>query len=787
MEVQGNKLISVCKGDVVEDTFVVPEEIERIESKCFSFNKKLVKVVLSNNVKTINLHAFAGTNLEEIEIPDSVGYIGQGVFELCRNLKKVKLPSKIKVLAKETFSNCNSLHELVLPKDLEVVGDYCFWGNAKLENVVLPESIKKLGKSAFCSCGGLKQINLPEGLEEIGENCFQNCKMETITIPSSVVKLDKFCFSSCNNITSITIPSNIKILEDTFNECVNLSQVELQEGVEEVRTAFTYCNKLERIDFPQSVKLIENAFLGCFKLNYISFANDCKFLDCAHGEIAYITKQDDRIILSKDKIDKSSFDIKDAKALNIDIILNLWDKKEELINRVKSHDFYHIYFNYLSKSLSDNQFRKIFEENNFKFFENMTNQVRSSDTYTFYKFCYNLGAFEPKNTYTRISKSGNLIEEEIDYAQKVCEFLKEIYISEEAKRAKDQKYKTFFQKIKVIASTMKCEGFKKEFADFFLNKETFEKLLEEENKSEGFIARCFNLFEEVQKTNTSNKGKQRQLKPTIEKFKSYFENKTFVGEDESNSDIAKTIKHYYTSQSSFDNALSIKKERQEKGTPTRILKEHIKEDDVFSAIDVYTQKIESVAVDNLSMLTDLASRMFTYEFLEKDDPSNYILGKLCSCCAHLEGVGYGIMKASIVHPDIQNIVIKNKKDEIVAKATIYVNRNEGYAICNTFAVSEKVFGQDYPTILNKFKKAISTFAETYNIENPDKPIKQVNVGLGMNDLEEFLTEGNFELSALLKPFNFGNYGKEDDNYDGDSKNSQVVIWKKEEEEEKELN
>ena len=58
-------------------------------------------------------------------------------------------------------------------------------------------------------------------------------------------------------------------------------------------------------------------------------------------------------------------------------------------------------------------------------------------------------------------------------------------------------------------------------------------------------------------------------------------------------------------------------------------------------------------------LNEVANDKFTYEFLSKYDPRNFTLGKYCSCCAHLEGVGYGIMRASILHPDCQNLVIKN--------------------------------------------------------------------------------------------------------------------------------
>ena len=65
-----------------------------------------------------------------------------------------------------------------------------------------------------------------------------------------------------------------------------------------------------------------------------------------------------------------------------------------------------------------------------------------------------------------------------------------------------------------LAKRMKKVEFKKEFADFFM--QYFDDLIEKESDSPDFIAKCYNEFEEVQKTNTSDRGSQRQLKPTIE-------------------------------------------------------------------------------------------------------------------------------------------------------------------------------------------------------------------------------------------------------------------------------
>lgn len=41
------------------------------------------------------------------------------------------------------------------------------------------------------------------------------------------------------------------------------------------------------------------------------------------------------------------------------------------------------------------------------------------------------------------------------------------------------------------------------------------------------------------------------------------------------------------------------------------------------------------------------------------------------------------MRASMILDNCQNLVIRNIEGEIIAKMTIYVNREQGYAVFNT--------------------------------------------------------------------------------------------------------
>ena len=135
------------------------------------------------------------------------------------------------------------------------------------------------------------------------------------------------------------------------------------------------------------------------------------------------------------------------------------------------------------------------------------------------------------------------------------------------------------------------------------------------------------------------------------------------------------------------------------------------------------------------------------------------------------------MKASILNPDCQNIVIKDKNGEIVSKSTLYVNREQGYGILNNIEINSLVKNEDKELIYNKYVLAIREFIEKYNKINPNKQIVQINVGMHSNDLEEQIKKYNSR-GEILTGIDFSLYGKRSLYYGGDWKNSQYVIWKK---------
>ena len=88
--------------------------------------------------------------------------------------------------------------------------------------------------------------------------------------------------------------------------------------------------------------------------------------------------------------------------------------------------------------------------------------------------------------------------------------------------------------------------------------------------------------------------------------------------------------------------------------------------------------------------------------------------------------------------DSENLVFIDEDGMIVGKSTLYINREEGYGVFNNVEINNDIPILELRPIYKKYKEAIERFAVHYNKENPDKPLKKINVGFSHNDLNFYI-------------------------------------------------
>ena len=109
----------------------------------------LITAVLPRGVEQLGKYAFAGSGLKTITIPDSVYWVGEGVYSDCKRLNNVVVPDNIISIPDKMFSGCGNLSEIKLPETVDSIGAGAFENCSSLQSIVIPESVRSIGENAF--------------------------------------------------------------------------------------------------------------------------------------------------------------------------------------------------------------------------------------------------------------------------------------------------------------------------------------------------------------------------------------------------------------------------------------------------------------------------------------------------------------------------------------------------------------------------------------------------------------------------------------------------------------
>lgn len=303
----------------------VPEGVTTLANYTFADNNYLQTVELPSTLKKIDHHAFRGTPIKSIVIPDSVEEIGERAFEDCGELKTVTFPSSLVTVGYAAFIRCGKLEKAELPDSVTTIYGYAFEQCKKLtsfsypkslENadegillsceslteVTVPDGVTTLPKNVFRRADYLEKINLPDSLTKISDDAFRDCGVKEIDIPASVKtigagafwgarNLKAFVFpdametvsehviAECINLESVTLPASARTIGyEALRSCERLTEITIPENVETIgRCAFAYCKRLESITLSKKWESCEGGiFEGCENLTEITLADGMK-------------------------------------------------------------------------------------------------------------------------------------------------------------------------------------------------------------------------------------------------------------------------------------------------------------------------------------------------------------------------------------------------------------------------------------------------------------------------------------------------------------------------------
>lgn len=217
----GNNIVAVMAKDTQNGT---SSSLITTQEK----RKKITLIYIPYGIKELCPYCFSQTNIESINIPDSVTAMRRGVFCNCKTLKSVIVPDNVTFVGAFAFAYCDNLINVSLPNDLaDQVGDQIFRECSNLTNVTLPSNLTHIPLMFFHSCKALAKINIPDSVTSIGNNAFGQCvRLAEIVLPEGLKNIDDNAFRGCSGLKDITIPNSVTSIGDNaFAGCTNLTNI----------------------------------------------------------------------------------------------------------------------------------------------------------------------------------------------------------------------------------------------------------------------------------------------------------------------------------------------------------------------------------------------------------------------------------------------------------------------------------------------------------------------------------------------------------------------------------
>lgn len=255
--------------------FVFPEVITEIRTYAFHSTTLSGPLILPDGVKSIGPYAFQHTNITNIQFPQGLERIEQGVFYGCKALSgDLLFPDNLKEIGGQAFDDCKaSFGKLGLPSKLESLGGQAFRNAGSFHgDLVIPDMVTEIPESAFEGSrfsGGLNLGNI----HVIGQKAFCNCGIGgVLIIPEGVTEIPFMSFLA-TQFSEIHLPSTITVIgEYAFGYNYPLTgSIDFPEGLLSIHGyAFSGCSRILSVSLPSSLQTIgSNAFDGCYNISSI--------------------------------------------------------------------------------------------------------------------------------------------------------------------------------------------------------------------------------------------------------------------------------------------------------------------------------------------------------------------------------------------------------------------------------------------------------------------------------------------------------------------------------------
>lgn len=173
----------------------IPDSVTKIGTAAFKDCSELSSIELPAGLVEIGEYCFEEcTKLKAIEFSDSLTKLPDYICNRCTSLTDVSFGNNLTEISEMAFYMCD-LQQLELPDSVEYIGDFAFTCNVDIKELELPKSLKTIGRAAFADCADLENVTFGDSIKEIDEEAFADCwNIKSVTLPKSIEAIGEYAF-----------------------------------------------------------------------------------------------------------------------------------------------------------------------------------------------------------------------------------------------------------------------------------------------------------------------------------------------------------------------------------------------------------------------------------------------------------------------------------------------------------------------------------------------------------------------------------------------------------------
>ncbi|MCI8800944.1 MAG: leucine-rich repeat protein [Lachnospiraceae bacterium] len=267
------------------------------------------KVKIPGGIRRIEAEVFRDVlMLEEIEIPESVDYIGARAFHGTAWMEKRRQESPMVTVNHMLLDGSGCVGEVVVPEDIRMVCGWAFANGMEISGIRFLSERVRVEEYAFRNCIWLEELTLADGtrvrINGIGDrdrelpalarqavmdsmNCFKTDEkgrlvectgnISRLRVAEGITAIGEGAFQDGNLLTEIILPDTVETIEKrAFAGCKWLREVRGAGKVREVGDrAFSGCGALEKVDFSERFcRMGTGAFENCTSLREILVSDE---------------------------------------------------------------------------------------------------------------------------------------------------------------------------------------------------------------------------------------------------------------------------------------------------------------------------------------------------------------------------------------------------------------------------------------------------------------------------------------------------------------------------------